>query len=591
MLGAIVRHRLIVAVSIVISIAATMTLGPILLGSPGETAQASLVLSEGTSPGVGATDQPERFVANQVEVIRSVRVTERAVQVLRAAGIADTSTADLQENLVVVDQPNSDRIVVSYTAPEGPLAIAVVDAVLEAYRDIRGEQSAVVADEAVDRIDAELELVDQRLATITGDIEELESSNPLAQNLASQALDAVERIGVLQAEMEDTEDPTRRNQIIAELADLRARVDLFLSMEAVSLNGPELQLLLASQERAIERRAALVLSRDQILIDSSLTPSVVAFEDPAVLTNLGAGLTGWRALAVGLIAGLIVGTSIAVAKSSRRALIEDRNEVVEILKAPLLAAIPDFRAARLGTPLPVRDAPDSDAAEAYRFALSSLETTFRGSVGHIALVASSQVGQGKTTSTANLALAAASLGYQVLAIDADFGDQDLTKLFDASSFAADGLGLTDLLDGRTDVASTLWKVPLAHPLDLQLMVRGSPVRVPSETLQSESAREAISHLRLQFDLILVDGPPLLKVAYATSLLRLVDSVIAVVPRGSDIRDANDFRKRCDLLNREISGFLFTHDTLEAKSNRPTGSARGVFEDAAEGPAPISRLSH
>ena len=58
-----------------------------------------------------------------------------------------------------------------------------------------------------------------------------------------------------------------------------------------------------------------------------------------------------------------------------------------------------------------------------------------------------------------------------------------------------------------------------------------------------------------------------------------------------MRDASDFRRRCDLLNKEISGFLFTHDTLEAKSNRPTGSARGVFEEAAEGPAPMSRLSN
>jgi hypothetical protein len=90
---------------------------------------------------------------------------------------------------------------------------------------------------------------------------------------------------------------------------------------------------------------------------------------------------------------------------------------------------------------------------------------------------------------------------------------------------------------------------------------------------------------------LIDGPPLLKVAYATSLLRLVDSVIAVVPRGSDIRDASDFRKRCDLLNKEISGFLFTHGITDAKSSRPAGSARGVFEEAAEEPTPVARLSH
>jgi Mrp family chromosome partitioning ATPase len=101
----------------------------------------------------------------------------------------------------------------------------------------------------------------------------------------------------------------------------------------------------------------------------------------------------------------------------------------------------------------------------------------------------------------------------------------------------------------------------------------------------------MSRLRVQFDLILIDGPPLLKVAYATSLLRLVDSVIAVIPRGSDVRDASDLRKRCDLLNTRISGILFTHDTMDAKSSRPAGSARGVFEEAGEGPATVSRLSH
>ena len=40
--------------------------------------------------------------------------------------------------------------------------------------------------------------------------------------------------------------------------------------------------------------------------------------------------------------------------------------------------------------------------------------------------------------------------------------------------------------------STLWKVPLAHPADLELMVRGTEVKVPSETLQRAAAREAIT---------------------------------------------------------------------------------------------------
>ena len=577
--------------SVVISVALAILLGAFFSGSPLEVAVASLVVSGGTGTETGAIDRPERFVANQVEVIRSSRVTQRALQLLHDDGIVDVSVADLQDNLLIVDQENSDQIVVSYADQEGPVALAVVNAVLEAYRDIRRELTDVVADEAVDRVDAELELLDQRLAAISAGIEALESSNALAEDLETQAADAVTRIGVLQAELDSSGDPERRNQIIDQLADLRARVDLFLNMQSASRSGPELQSLLASQESAIERRAALVLSRDQILIDTALTPSVVAFEDPAVLAPPGTGITGWRAVAVGLIVGLVVGTSIAVAKSGRHFPIEDRDEVVEILNAPLLAGVPDFKAERLATSLPVRDAPESAAAEAYRFAISSLETAFTGPAGHIALVASSKVGQGKTTTTANLALAAASLGYKVLAIDADFGRQDLTRLLDTSSVRTGAPGLTDLMEGRSDMDSTLWRVPLAHPLDLQLMVRGTEVRVPSETLQRTAAREAITMLKLEFDLILIDGPPLLRVAYATSLLRLVDSVIAVIPRGSDTRDAGDFRRRCDLLEKDISGFLLTLDTLEGKSNRPTGSARGVFEEPTKGSDPFIRMSH
>ena len=74
---------------------------------------------------------------------------------------------------------------VSYADPEGPeVDLAVVNAVLEAYRDIRRELTDIVADEAVNRVDAELELLDQRLATISADVEELEWTNPLAEDLA-----------------------------------------------------------------------------------------------------------------------------------------------------------------------------------------------------------------------------------------------------------------------------------------------------------------------------------------------------------------------------------------------------------------------
>ena len=112
----------------------------------------------------------------------------------------------------------------------------------------------------------------------------------------------------------------------------------------------------------------------------SHTQALSAFEDPAVLAPQGTGITGWRAIAVGLIVGLVVGTSIAVAKSGRH--FPMRIETKQwrwFVYTPLLARAPGREAERLATSAPLRDAPPTlPLQELLRFAVSSLETAFTG---------------------------------------------------------------------------------------------------------------------------------------------------------------------------------------------------------------------
>src|SRR5690606_31458670 len=103
-----------------------------------------------------------------------------------------------------------------------------------------------------------------------------------------------------------------------------------------------------------------------------------------------------------------------------------RGEIGSILDAPLLASVPDFSQEGLSTRMPVFDAPRSASAEAFRFAVTSLETVTRGMQSPLVLITSPGTAQGRTVTSAKLGLAAAVAGYRVLLLDAAFGSKRLT---------------------------------------------------------------------------------------------------------------------------------------------------------------------
>lgn len=141
----------------------------------------------------------------------------------------------------------------------------------------------------------------------------------------------------------------------------------------------------------------------------------------------------------------------------------------------------------------------------------------------VVLVTSALPGEGKSTIAANLARAASAAGERVLLIDADLRTQGLATAFGLARLP----GLAGLLSGKADVGACI------H-LEAQSRLRiiaGANVLTAAEALpllSSDSMQWLLDASRGQFDLVIVDAPPLLPVADARVLMAHVDGVVLVV---------------------------------------------------------------
>lgn len=136
------------------------------------------------------------------------------------------------------------------------------------------------------------------------------------------------------------------------------------------------------------------------------------------------------------------------------------------------------------------------------------------------VVTSSLPGEGKSSITANLAVAIASTGRNVVVVDGDLRRPVVTDLFGL----VPGVGVTDVLTGQVqvdEVLQTYDKFP-----NLQVLGAGRTAPNPTELLSSK-AMHAMLETLAEDALVLVDAPPLLPVTDAALLTASADGAIIV----------------------------------------------------------------
>jgi protein-tyrosine kinase len=175
-------------------------------------------------------------------------------------------------------------------------------------------------------------------------------------------------------------------------------------------------------------------------------------------------------------------------------------------------------------------APDSVAAEQFRLLRSRVESRAATTRTQLIVVTSPRLGEGKTTSSANLALCLAQDPQQrVLLIEADLRRPRLAALFGIRAEP----GVADVLTGSASIGEAM--VPIAG-YHLFVLPAGAAARRSPEALASSMLRGLVDGLRHRFTRILIDTPPL-ATADTQELARIADGVLLVVRAGMTPRPA------------------------------------------------------
>ena len=168
--------------------------------------------------------------------------------------------------------------------------------------------------------------------------------------------------------------------------------------------------------------------------------------------------------------------------------------------------------------------PKSPAAEAYRTLRTSIQFAGLDHKCRSIVVTSSSPGEGKSTTVANFGVVLAQTGSRVCLIDSDLRRPTLHRIFGLGN----NRGLTTaLLDGLplTEIAQ-----PSNVP-NLVVVTSGPLPPNPAELVGSNRMREALEAAAADYDMVLLDSPPVISVADAVALATFADGVVMVVQTG------------------------------------------------------------
>lgn len=256
-------------------------------------------------------------------------------------------------------------------------------------------------------------------------------------------------------------------------------------------------------------------------------------------------------LMLGLMLGLVLGSATAFMREHMNSVIRHQDEIPELLGIPGLAIIPRlangnspksrFIPAFLsrgngkaqsseGTELVTVSNLRSSGAEAYRTLRTNLIFSQAVRSLRTIVVTSAAPSEGKTTTSSNLAVTFAQQGLRVLLVDCDLRKARLHKVFGVPREP----GLTQLVLAHNAVTEVIHSTPVDG---LYVMASGTLPPNPSELVGGPRMANVLKALSAEFDLVVLDTPPLTAAADAAILGKSADGVLVVVRAGQTERGA------------------------------------------------------
>ncbi|PZX05931.1 capsular exopolysaccharide synthesis family protein [Psychrobacillus insolitus] len=172
----------------------------------------------------------------------------------------------------------------------------------------------------------------------------------------------------------------------------------------------------------------------------------------------------------------------------------------------------------------VKTSPKSFVSEQFRGARTNINFSMPDGELKTLLVTSSLPGEGKSTTSANLAYLFAQEGKRVILIDGDMRKPTVHYTFHLTNT----IGLSNVLTKKVSVMDALNETDLEN---LQIITSGPIPPNPAELLTASSMDDMITTLKETYDLIIFDAPPVLSVTDSQILANKSDGTVLVISAG------------------------------------------------------------
>lgn len=313
-------------------------------------------------------------------------------------------------------------------------------------------------------------------------------------------------------------------EVEKELEQLRAEM---VSLGKAAGSNPSQSEALGLQIAA-QDYAGLSEELRQLKVREQMEVGPVQVVNTAAVPEQPVAPTPVRNAALGLVAGVLLGITVAFVTESLDTSIKDTATVGELVSAPVLGIVPLQREDVSGGVVLNRNA-TAPVAEAFRGIRNSLDfINFEHKIKTL-LITSAAPGEGKSTVAANLAEGLARAGKRVVIVSVDFHRPRSAAYLGTS----ENLGLSHVLSGQFGLETCLQSTGEGGPV---VLAAGKVPPNPSELLGSERMGALIEQLEARADWVILDAPPVLAVADTTAVSKWTDGVLLVVRANKTTKD-------------------------------------------------------
>ena len=491
------------------------------------------------------------FIQTEYRIITSAPVMERVVRTLNLTQFPPFSRSEdpveLLQSLLDVKIVRGTRLVdITASGGKPELTARIADAVAEAYAALnlerRQQQTAGGArwlqDEVIKMEEgmrhAQLALQDFLEKNGTVDFGEAQ------QNLVLQRLRELST-AITQTREQRIEAETKYRQKHPAIQELVGKEKEL----AQAMNDQEQKTLemsrLAIQYNALQREAkttegiynSLLTRSKELSIQEGLKANNVKVVNTAKIPQEPSAPDRGRSIGVACLIGFLLGSGLAFFLELTSKTLRTRQEFEQILEIPFLGYVPLIRpggVTRGRESLVLLNDSNSTAAEAVRSLRTTLEFLLPSGQQHVLMVTSALPQEGKSLVCANLAMALSEMGRKVLLVDGDMRRPSQHRIFQLRLEP----GLGEYLQGSEKLETVVQKIPMVE--GLYLIPAGGNSAQPIDLLISTKFQAAMEAWRQEYQYVLVDTPPVLAVADATTLTTLVDGTIFLLRAGRTHRE-------------------------------------------------------